>query len=94
MDIEEMRRTVAEHDKQAADAFCDKLYGGLWDAMKSRLVELGMTQEALAIKAGIPPSHISKYLSGALHPGLKRVARMLEAVGVTATVVVERVQSE
>ena len=51
-----------------------------------------LTQEALAEKASLDPTYISGIERGLRNPGIKNVARLAAALGVTTTKLVEGIK--
>ena len=51
--------------------------------IKKRRIELGMTQEKLANKSGIPQSRISAYENGQIVPSLKTIIGLAVALECT-----------
>ena len=59
------------------------------ERVKSRRMELGMSQTALSKNSGIHPSAISKIEGGTLLPTLARLVLLAEALGVPASALLD-----
>lgn len=67
-----------------------RLFGG---RVRARREELGLTQEALAYRAGINRTYIGSLESGQRNPSLDTIARLARALGIDAAELVRGVQS-
>lgn len=62
------------------------------DRIRSRRLKMGLSQEALSLKAGINRTYIGSLESGDRNPSLENIARLAVALGVDAAELVRGLQ--
>ncbi len=88
MNIEEMRVAVADHDLATANGMADVLFTGVRDAVRQHLKDTTLSQERLAMKAGITPTRVSKLLAKNGTIGFGALAKIMVAIGCNARIIV------
>ncbi|KKM06594.1 hypothetical protein LCGC14_1742420 [marine sediment metagenome] len=88
MDIEEMRKAVAERDESEAAALYKKLMEQSAVAMRARLADLGISPEKAAKGALCTGATFRAAVNGRGNTSVKTLARILTALGLTADLII------